>query len=288
MPMLALDLGGTLLRVALYDNDAKLIFRSEHGTAPDNPNLLGAAMTYAMRIAKAERQDVKQAIIGVPGWVDYASNAAVTLRNLPEWGRIEGSELASKLGLEVILANDADLAALGEHRLGAGVGCDDLVYVTCSTGVGAGVILGGQLVRGKRSITEIGHTVIDWQTGDTVEGIASGTAVAAAAGIPAKEVAARAAAGDAEAQAHFRRAADALAVGVLNLAFLFGPERIVIGGGMAEAGDLLLGPVRERFAAETSPLLGIGPDAIVHAQGGQDAGLLGALAYWQAEFGPKS
>lgn len=279
--MIAADLGGTRLRVAVFDATGAERFHATRLTPPGEPAALTAALIEARDAARRDGMRVARAVVGVPGWVDYRSNRAVLLPNLPAWGTLEGAVLEDELGLELTFGNDADFATLGEHRFGAGAGTSDLVYVTCSTGVGAGVVLSGRLVHSHRSIAEIGHAVIDWRTGDTVEGLASGTALARAAGVPAEVVAARAAAGDATAQGQFRRAAEALGVGVLNMALLFGPERIVIGGGMAAAGELLLGPVRERFTRDRSPLLALGPEDIVLAQRGQDAGLLGAFAFWQ-------
>jgi len=278
--MLAADLGGTNLRVALIGRDGTEHYRDVQDTPEDDSTALTAALGRALERARAAGLSTSHAVVGVPGWVDHEANIAVNLPNLPAWGRILPSEVEADLGIRVILGNDADFAALGEHRFGAGVGVADMVFVTCSTGVGAGVVIGGRLLRGRRSLAEVGHSVIDWRTGDTVEGLGSGTAVARNAGMPASDVAARAAAGDPRAQRQFREAADAFAVGVLNLAFLFAPERIVIGGGMSQAGELLIGPVRERFASEASPLLAVRPEDIVPAEQAQDAGLLGAFAYW--------
>lgn len=278
--MVAVDLGGTNLRVALYAEDGTRHHRAVTPTPVADPSALASTVREAVAVAGSVGLQVHHAVVAVPGWVDHRSNRVVTLPNLPAWGSIAGADLQAKLGIRVTFANDADLAALGEHRFGAGAGAADMVYITCSTGVGAGVIVNGQLLRPHRSALEVGHTVIDWRTGDTVEGLGSGTALARAAGMRAEEVAARADNGDIEAQRHFRRTADAFAVGVLNMALLFTPERIVIGGGMSQAGDLLLGPIRERFARERSPLLSTRPEDIVRAALGQDAGLLGAFAYW--------
>lgn len=282
--IIAVDIGGTNLRVALFGADGTMHHRAIARTPRSDPTALASAVAETIRLAASRGIEVDHTVAGVPGWVDYDSNAIVTLPNLPAWGDLSGTELAKEIGLPVTFANDADLATLGEHRFGAGAGCTDMAYLTCSTGVGGGVILGGQLVRGSRSAMEIGHTVIDWHTGDTVEGLGSGMALARLAGARAEEVAARATAGDGEAQRLFRRTAEAFAVGVLNMALLFAPERIVIGGGMSEAGDLLLGPIRERFEAESSPLLSTRPADIVIAERGQDAGLLGAFALWQDEL----
>lgn len=282
--MVAIDLGGTRLRSAVFDAGGRLLHHSSVPTPPGDPGSLAAALADARRAAYEGGQSATHAVVGVPGWVDYRTNVAVNFPNLPAWGSLDGAALSAAVGLEVVFGNDADFAALGEHQFGAGQGVADLVYITCSTGVGAGVVLGGRLVRSHRSIAEIGHTIIDWRTGDTVEELASGTALARVAGVPAEVVAARAAAGDETAARQFRAAAEALGVGVVNMALLFGPERVVIGGGMAAAGDLLLGPVRERVAAERSPLFALRPEDVVLAHQTQDAGLLGAFAFWRDEF----
>ncbi|MGE0134177.1 MAG: ROK family protein [Dehalococcoidia bacterium] len=282
--MVAVDLGGTRLRSAVFDAAGHERFREITRTPPTEPAALAAALVEAHAAAAREGLLVTRAVVGVPGWVDYRSNRTVSLPNLPAWGGIDGLALSRTTGLDVVFGNDADFAALGEHRLGAGRGVEDLVYVTCSTGVGAGVVLRGRLVRSHRSIAEIGHTIIDRTTGETVEELASGTALARRAGMPAEIVAARAASGDPQAARLFHDAADALGIGVLNMVLLFGPERVVIGGGMSEAGDLLLGPVRQRFEEARSPLLALRPEDIVLAELGQAVGLLGAFAYWEDEL----
>jgi glucokinase len=179
----------------------------------------------------------------------------------------------------VLLANDADLAALGEHRYGAGRGSRDMVYVTASTGVGAGVIIGGKILHGRLSLAEIGHTIIDRSTGDTVEDLGSGTALARLAGEDPGSVAARAAAGEPDAARLFAGVAGDFAIGVFNLVHSFAPDTVVIGGGMSQSGELLLGPVRDAFAkcADGCPASLV---KVVRAQGGDDAGLKGAAAYW--------
>ncbi|MGE0228060.1 MAG: ROK family protein [Dehalococcoidia bacterium] len=282
--MVAVDLGGTRLRAAVFDAAGNERFRAITPTPAADPAALAAALVEARTAAEREGLQATRAVVGVPGWVDYRSNRTVTLPNLPAWGSIDGPALSHATRLEVVFGNDADFAALGEHRHGAGRGVDDLVYVTCSTGVGAGVVLRGRLVRSHRSIAEIGHSIIDRTTGETVEELASGTALALRAGMPAEVVATRAASGDPEAARLFHDAADALGIGVLNMVLLFGPERVVIGGGMSGAGDLLLGPVRQRIEEGRSPLLGLRPEDVVLAELGQAVGLLGAFAYWEDEF----
>ncbi len=277
--ILACDLGGTQLRTAVVDAAGQVTQRRAVPTPKGDPGALPALL----RDALAEADEVDGVVVGVPGPIDYAAGAPTMLVNLPAWeGHVSASILAGRLGLGVLLANDADLAALGEHRFGAGRGFDDVAYVTVSTGVGAGVVLGGRLVRGRLSLAELGHTIIDRHAMKTVEDLGSGTALGRIAGENAAAVSARAQEGDAEAAALFREAADALAVGVLNLVLLFSPQVVVIGGGMSQAGDLLLDPVRQAIAAcpASSPAARA---LVVRAATGDDAGLKGAAAYWADE-----
>lgn len=275
--VLVCDLGGTWLRVALLDGEGSVGEKEVIPTPLDDP----AALVRTMRsVAARAKQPIAGAVIGVPGLVDYSRGEVFVLPNIPKWeGTLSAARLSAELGTSVLLANDADLAALGEHRYGGGRGFDDVLYVTSSTGVGAGVVLGGRLLHGKRSLAEAGHTIIEYSTGATLEELGSGSALERAAGADPADVAARAEEGDAEAARHFANAADAFATGVLNLVHCFAPEVVVIGGGMSRAGDLLLGPVRNKLAQSG---LG-GPEVqpqVVAAQAGDDAGLRGGYAYW--------
>ena len=149
-----------------------------------------------------------------------------------------------------------------------------------STGVGAGVVLGGRLLQGRRSLAEAGHMVIAHENGHTVEDLGSGTALARIAGIPGPDATRLASAGDQTALHHFNAVADAFAAGVANMVMCFMPERVVIGGGVSQAGNLLLDRVRAYL--ERSPASRfLAPDDLVIAEGGEDVGLLGAYALWQ-------
>ncbi len=275
--VLSCDLGGTRLRVALVEAGGSIIARETVPTPKDDPRALALA---ARSLLESARQPVIGAVVGVPGPFDYLTGEVIWLPNLPLWeGQISAASLSADLGLPVLLANDADLAALGEHRYGAGRGFEDMVYLTSSTGVGAGVIIGGRLLHGRLSLAEIGHTIIDLHTGDTVESLGSGTALARAAGQDAATVAARALEGNADAIRQFADAARAFAVGVFNLVHCFSPQVVVIGGGMSQAGDLLLQPVRDIFQ-RCGPSCPASRAAIVRADGGDDVGLRGGMAHW--------
>jgi len=282
--MLAVDLGGTRMRVAAFDASGKLV----HKQVAPTPRREPAALPRAMReVAAASGLEIAGAVAGVPGPVNYAAGTVVCLPNLPDWQEsISAGALSEALQVPVCLANDADLAALGEHRFGAGQGVADMLYVTSSTGVGAGVILNNRLLRGRFSLAEAGQMIIERATGGTVESLGSGSALERITGASGADVAERAKAGDEAALRAFRDVAGALAVGVFNLVHCFMPERVVIGGGVSQAGDLLLDPIRERLRACGGGCSASACDVVV-AAGGDDVGLLGAFALWQDSTGTK-
>ncbi len=274
--VLVCDVGGTRLRVAVVEPGGSIVSKKAIPTPKDDPGELARTMRLVERTA----QPIAGAVVGVPGPVDYSRGEVLKLPNLPNWdGSISAGALSAELGIPVLLANDADLAALGEHRYGAGRGSEDMLYVTSSTGVGAGVIIGARLLHGRLSLAEAGHTIIDRATGGTLESLGSGTALARAGGEDAASVAARAAKGDADAVRCFGNAAEAFAVGVFNLVHCFSPEIVVIGGGMSQAGELLLGPVREKLA-RCGNVCPASQAKVVRAEGGDDVGLRGGYAYW--------
>ena len=275
--VLVCDLGGTRLRVAVVAPDGSIQSKQVIRTPADDPGALARTMRDVL---DHHAKDVVGAVVGVPGPMSYAEGKPLKLPNLPDWeGHISSGMLETELGIPVLIANDADLAALGEHRYGAGRGSRDMVYVTASTGVGAGVILGGHLLHGQLSLAEIGHTIIDQANHKTVEQLGSGTALSRLAGEDAAAVGARAIAGDEDAQAHFAEVAGSFAVGVFNLVHCFSPELVVIGGGMSQAGDLLLDPVRKALS-QCDDLCPASSAEVVRAQGGDDVGLRGGAAYW--------
>lgn len=233
---------------------------------------------------------VERAVIGVPGRVSYRSGRLEHAPNLPpHWpSALDERELADRFGIEVSLANDADLATVGEGTFGAGRDHDDLVYLTVSTGVGAGVLLGGRLVVGARSLAEVGHTVLDtaaFRDGlpATFEDLGSGTALerrASRAGLPADgaEITSLVRDGHTEATRIWDELVSVIAIGVLNLTFLFSPSAIVLGGGVGRNGDLLTGPIREALDRHGPPDLP-SPVAVLTAELGDDAGLVGAAGW---------
>jgi glucokinase len=275
--VLCADLGGTHLRVAVLDAHGGTLEKTVIETPREDPASLVRLMKNTLEKSTLQ---VSAAVVGVPGPISYRDGVPLRLPNLPAWEAfVSARRLQEALGLPVLLANDADLAALGEHRFGAGRDCSDMVYVTSSTGVGAGVIVSGRLLRGRWSLAEAGHMVIDWRSGATVEDLGSGSTLARRANEDGAAVARQARDGDARSQEIFHEMAEAFATGVHNLVHCFMPERVVIGGGVSEAGDLLLRPVRQQIDSCDKGCSVRGGD-IVLAERRDDAGLLGGLALW--------
>lgn len=275
--VLACDLGGTRLRIALVSLDGRVNDRQVVRSPDNNPD----SLIDALRTARQQSPyPIAGAVVGVPGMVDYRCQEVVRLPNLPAWeGVISSSRLSEALGLETLLANDADLGALGEFRFGAGRGSQDMVYIAAGTGVGGGVVLNGRMLRGRYSLGEIGHTIIDRNTGETVEQVASGIALQQSLGMDVSEVAQRAARGDAQASKVFDKLRRDLAIGIRNLVLCFSPELVVVGGGMTTAGEPLLEPLRAMLK-DAAPYHITSRVRVALAQTGDDVGLLGAAAFW--------
>jgi len=291
--VLAVDLGGTNMRAAVVAVDGDVLLRRSQptprqDTCPDALlGLVGGVLAD---------HPVASAVIGVPGRIHHAAGALEYAPNLPaHWpGALREDLLATELGVPVALANDADLATVGEAFFGAGQGTADVVYLTVSTGVGAGVVLAGQLVRGRRSLAELGHTIIDRHAlaeggPATVEDLGSGTALGrlgATRGLPSSgaELSALVRDGDATAIEVWEEVARVVGLAVANVAHLFAPEVVVLGGGMGRDPGLLA-TVRAGLA-EHGPRALQPPIEVRTAELGDDAGLVGAAGWARATAGP--
>jgi glucokinase len=290
--VLAVDLGGTSLRVARTSPDGEVLDRREVDTG-DDPDVLLELMRDA-----AGGGPVAHSVVGVPGRVNYTDGELEFAPNLSSvWTEaLREKALADALGLSVSLANDADLAAVGEAWFGAGREHADVAYLTVSTGIGAGVVTGGLLVHGRRSMAEVGHTVVDGQAladgqPATVEELGSGTALdrlAQEAGldVTGKDLVDAVRGGDEIAARVLTRVITAAAIGAVNLAHLFTPDVLVVGGGLGLNGDLVLDPIRQLVEAR-GPRGLPKPIAVVNAALGDDAGLAGAGA-WHKAFRPEA
>lgn len=310
--LVVMDLGGSRLRVALADPAGQLSRKQNLPTrGGEGRDAVISRMAQAAREAMASlaQEQVLGIGIGVPGPLDPRTGVIFTPPNLPGWRDVPlKTLLEEELRLPVYLGNDANLAALGEHRFGAGQGLDHLVYLTVSTGIGAGVIVEGKLLLGHEGLAgEAGHMTIaegpPCKCGNVgcLEALASGLAIARAAQeriaageessiprfsqgeITAGTVGAAARAGDPLAREVLEKAATYLGIGVLNLVHIFNPQAVIIGGGVSQAGDLLFEPVRRLVAQRAMP--NFRKVQILPAALGDDTVLYGAVALVLAEMG---
>jgi glucokinase len=283
-----IDLGGSLVRVAVATPEGTIVGIAKAATA----ELGGPSGMVAWSRANAERLAEGAAIevvgIGVPGPSDPLTGVLVNPPNLSGWpaGLPLGEMLREVFGVPVHLENDANVAAVAEHKRGAGQGVRNLVYVTWSTGIGAGLVLDGHLYSGTHgSAGELGHMVLDPNgplcfcgMRGCVEAYASGHSIATRAGRPAAEVFRAADAGDAEAAGIVEQAARMVGLGLLNLTNLVDPEVIVMGGGITQSWKLVEGWLGEAILA--SPF--VTPNRrprIVRSKLGAEVGLVGAVEW---------
>ncbi len=291
-PVLAADVGGTQMRAALVGEDGAVLVRRTAST-PRHAEVPAALVELVATVGHDRAHGTaSHAVVGLPGSIDYDAGRLLWAPHLPpQWPELLSAErLSAALGLPVHVANDADLAAVGEAHLGAGAASPDVAYLTISTGIGAGVVHRGRLLRGRRSIAEIGHTIIDWEawlegSPSTLEELGSGSGLAARArqvglgDVDAPQIQVAAAAGDRRARAIWDEAVGACAVGVANVLMAFSPSTVVVGGGLGRREDFF-GRVRDLVLSRPEHH----PDdlAIVPSALGDDAGLVGTARWLDA------
>lgn len=309
--VIGVDLGGTRLRVALADLSGTIVRRRTVLTlAEEGRNAVIRRIVAEVRavLEPSPLPELLRVAVAVPGPVDPWRGMVYRPPNLPGWGDLPLRQILEEdLTVPVLLGNDANLAALAEYRYGAGQGCRHLVYVTVSTGVGGGVIDAGRLLLGTwGGASEIGHMTIDLNgprcscgNFGCLEALASGTAIAQEAGrriaagsasilvershgelerIDAAMVVAAAMRGDQLARSVVQWAGYNLGVGLANLMHLYDPQVIVVGGGVANAWDLLA-PELGRAVRERAMEAYANRTQILRSQLGDDVGVLGAIAF---------
>jgi glucokinase len=258
---LGLDVGGTNLKWAVVERDgeSRLVKsgRLPTDTHGGEKSVVGQLLDVA-RVVTGAVEGIESVGIGMPGVLDPDAGVTRFIPNIPgNWDGVQVTdEMAREVGSEVRLINDARAFALAEHGMGAGRGASSMLGITLGTGVGGGLILGGQLHLGhKGTAGEFGHQTIvpdgprcGCGNQGCLEVFARAEAIAAACGKPGVEEAAAAArAGDLRARRGFQEAGRYLGIGASNVVVLVGVERIVIGGGVASAGELLLEPMRQEI-----------------------------------------
>ena len=256
--VLGIDLGGTKTAVCTFTREGRRLDRRQFET------LRGPPESNLARIVEMGREmlaGTAPLAIGVSGGgpLDPERGVIISIPNLPGWEQVPIAErLRDAFGAPVGIENDANACAIAEHRLGAGRGSKDMVFMTLSTGIGAGLILDGRIYRGHRFLAgEAGHQVIvpggplcGCGNRGCLEALASGTAIARVlkerneAFLNAKELVEKARTGDSKARECLEVFAKHLAMGIANLVFILDPERVILGTIAVAAGDLLLDPLR--------------------------------------------
>ncbi len=308
---IGVDLGGTKMLVGVLDG-TKTLWESREASTGQSEDELVELLVREIRDARDARPAATAVGLGIPATIDHDSGVAVSAVNLPLADLPIRDLISQRVGLPVFVDNDANVAALAESLFGAASGKPNVVMLTIGTGIGGGLILGGEVYRGATGAgAELGHTVIqadgppcqgNCPNHGCVEALASGTALgreglAAAESSPDSALGKLLAAGeriDGKAVTEVAIAGDETAIGVFELigsrlgvacssfANIFQPDAIVVGGGVIAAGDLLLDPVRREVRERALNPMNKTP--ILEATLGNDAGMIGAAALARAEL----
>ncbi len=309
MSILAIDFGGTRMRAAWATPGADGAFtlqqRVEAPTQADDPQQQVIARLIALGRQAIPPGEQPQAVgIAAPGPHHAPSGLIYHSYTLPGWHDVPlGPLLAQAFDAPVFMQNDGNLGAVAEYTAGAGRGCNPMIYMTLSTGIGGGVMIDGRLFTGWSGLAaEPGHVLVLSPEGEMVrlEAIASGTAIgrralplalAAPAGAALHEaqhqgaaaVARAAAEGDAAAIGLLHTISQYLGSGLVTLLHLFSPEAIVIGGSVARMGELLLAPVSAFIDQHVLDPRFVPPRLIRPAHFGEDVCLIGAARWAQQQ-----
>lgn len=301
MPAVGVDIGGTKLLAGLVGPEGAVLARRRLRTPPEGGAAVAAAVVEVVRALWQEAGSGPLPVgVGAAGLIDLDGTVRYS-PNIPGWdGTPLRAELTAALGVDVYVDNDANVAAWGEFRAGAGRHEGSLLMLTVGTGIGGGLVQRGALLRGREGLAaEFGHMIVH-EGGPTCacgnhgclealaggraiarvarEGLARGeeSALATLAALSGKDVTRAAEGGDAFAHRVLEECGFWLGVGIASLVNALDPALVVVGGGAMQAGELLLAPARAAYAARvlgdahrTAPL-------VVPATLGDDAGMVGA------------
>jgi glucokinase len=293
---LGLDLGGTTIKWVVLQMDApndqepRVLSTGEAPTRRDLRPLGVVRQLVDLAEGAAEDGDgVTSVGVGVPGLFDAATGRTRLIPNLDgDWAGVPIADpIGAALRAPVSLINDARAFTLAESVLGAGRGLEVVLGITIGTGIGGGIALGGRIYQGHDGTAgEIGHQTVlldglpcTCGNHGCLETLASGRALAAVSGQPNVERAVVAASmGDARASHGFQTCGRYLGVGLANAIVLLTPDRVVVGGGVAQAGDLLLNPAREEVQRRVR-VTELSKVSVVTARLGIWAGAIGAALH---------
>jgi glucokinase len=312
--------GGTKIAAGLVNAQGQIVCRGQRPTPAGSPTdiLRGIAdaVNEVIEASGLKREQVEAIGLGIPGLVDPATGVGIVSVNL-RWRDVPVKRvLEEMLGKPCFIDNDVKVAALGEFRHGQGQGLSSMVYLSIGTGIAAHLILDGKLYRGPNGMAgEIGHAVIDRHgprcncgAQGCLEALASGPAIAARAAakantgqksslvqtaaqqesITAEKVFAAAANGDPLALETIEETGGYLADAIQILIMMLDPQLVVLGGGVARSGDLLLSPIRRSLAHQAAQSYvfrqAFAPERVQVTRLGGDAAILGAASLVTAGF----
>ena len=282
--VLGVDLGGTAIKLGLFSIDGELL--AEHQRPTPQPATPGSVCVEIAEAISVLDPGGKAAVVGIglPGPMDAEARVARVCINLPGWEEVPlAAWLEPRLKRRVTLANDGNCALVGEAWKGAAVGCSDVVLLTLGTGVGGGVMLGGKLFTGHNgAAAEPGLITLfpegpDCNSGNrgSLEQYASITGLGRLSDAEPSSLAMAASRGDEQAKAQWERYGQLLGTGISSLVYMFTPQLVLLGGGLAGASEHFLPAVRRevntRVQAVSREGLQIKPCAL-----GNGAGRLGA------------
>jgi glucokinase len=297
---LGVDIGGTDIKLGIVTEEGEIVERGKISTMAGKGPGQAAARAAAWLEEKGREHRVTAAGIDCAGLIDGTKGYLYYSPNLPGWVDLDLRGLyAGELGMPVTVDNDVNCAAWGEFILGAGRDTRHFVCLTLGTGIGGGVIADGRLYRGWQGMAgEVGHQVIDPSGPECVcgsrgclEAMANASSIvsrargAMAAGavsslkdsdeLTSRDIAAAAAGGDKVALDALAGAGRALGTGLANIVHLFNPEVIAVGGGVAGAGEMILGPARESMRSQLMDGI-LASVRVIPAELGNMASLVGA------------
>ena len=305
---IGIDVGGTNVKIALVNEKGNIIYSNSIPTRAEmgyeyTINNMKEAIRELLKETHTDAKSIEGMGFGFPGQIDCQKGIVRLAPNIPGWVDVPIAEIMEKeFGIPTRVDNDVRCAALGELNYGAGIGCENLICITVGTGIGSGLIVNGKLVRGASNAAgEIGHIKLDINEGPLcgcgdrgcLEAFASGPSIVAMAeeyikggkstkyrelanpDITPYIVSEAAKQGDAVAKRIFTIIGGYIGVGLASVVNLLNPEKIIIGGGVAAAGDLLLDPIKETLIKRAMPIAGSAVE-IVPAQLGNSAGVIGA------------
>ena len=305
---IGVDVGGTNVKIALVDKEGSIVYsnttptRAEMGYEYTISNIK-QAIKDLMKETKTDNTTIEGIGFGFPGQIDCTEGVIRVSPNIPGWVNVPLAKIMEKeFSIPTKVDNDVRCAALGELAFGAGKGCKNLICITVGTGIGSGLIVNGKLVRGADNAAgEIGHIKLQMHDGPIcgcgdsgcLEAFASGPSIVAMAQeyilggkstkyrelanpeITPYIVAEAAKQGDKVALKIFERMGKYIGIGLASVVNLLNPEKIVIGGGVADAGDILFKPLIDTLKKRAMPIQAKSV-SVVPAQLGNAAGVIGA------------